>query len=110
MLGEVPHFLLREQVGFCCFFANGKCPRQRHHTGRPIEASGNGLELGGLRSVDAWEEAHVAVAAVTSKRETAAGTTQSTCQIKDLILPKTSVFLLQLFDSSTHEIKKQAID
>jgi len=32
MLGEVPHFLLREQ------------------------ASGNGLELGGLRSVDAWEE------------------------------------------------------
>lgn len=32
MLGEVPHFLLREQ------------------------ASGNGLELGGLRSVDAWEQ------------------------------------------------------
>ena len=89
MLGEVPHFLLREQVGFCCFFANGKCPRQR-----PTEASGNGLELGGLRSVDAWEEAHVAVAAVTSKRETAAGTTQSTCQIKDLILPKTSVFFV----------------
>ncbi|CAK9095829.1 unnamed protein product [Durusdinium trenchii] len=32
MLGEVPHFLLREQ------------------------ASGNGLELGGLRSVEAWEQ------------------------------------------------------
>eukprot|EP00435_Cladocopium_sp_Y103_P052885 s193_g16.t1 len=32
MLGEVPYFLLREQ------------------------ASGNGLELGGLRSVDAWEQ------------------------------------------------------
>lgn len=62
MLGEVPHFLLREQVGVPhfstnpAFNAHGK--RIPHPRGSPSsEASGNGLELGGLRSVDAWEEA-----------------------------------------------------
>lgn len=62
MLGEVPHFLLREQVAGLHFFhkSSKSLPRQTRKPPRGSpnsQASGNGLELGGLRSVDAWEEA-----------------------------------------------------
>lgn len=113
MLGEVPHFLLREQVGNPHFFhkssiaAHGKRKTTR---GSPknSEASGNGLELGGLRSVDAWEEAVFPNATRLTRKLME--------QIKDFVPVIWRKHLLCFFccscltSSYTHEMKIQAID
>ena len=57
MLGEVPHFLLREEV----LWAPDPCAPMLLLLPLSLQISGNGMEMNGLKSVEEWEEACVCV-------------------------------------------------